>query len=88
MSQQIEFEGTIKGGLPVKISATYYPGQAGTYYEPSFEPEIQIEEVKFLSGHTIRWELSEDDNDYLLEQASEFLHDEAISAAEYMAKER
>ena len=84
MSRQVQFHGSIKGGLPVLVEATCYPGQSGTYYRPSCDPEIQIEEVCFLSGHRIKWELTEKDNDGLLEQAFEYMRDEAIAAADYM----
>ena len=82
------FKSSIKRGLPVIVEAEYYPGQQQTYWRPGIEPEIEIVEVRFYSGHVFNTELSDEDAERLQVEAFEYLRDEALSNAEDLADAR
>lgn len=70
---EFEFQSSIKNGLPVKVDAYCYPGEPSTYWHPGSEPEVQILSVKYISGHEIKWKISDKDMEQLEIDGFEFL---------------
>ena len=70
---QIDFDSTIKGGLPVRVEATIFSGQSQTYWQPAIKPEVELE-VYFISKKgkktgRFKQDLSEDDYEKLAIEA-------------------
>ena len=86
MGNEFIFNSTIKGDLPVRVEAYYMRGSMGTWYDPPIDPEIEIGDVRFMSGHKISWDLSSEDIEHLTEQAFEFIQNDIIAAADYLGE--
>ena len=61
-------ETIIRNGLPVLASGNYQRGFAGTRWQPAEPAGVEDLEVTFLSGHPVRFDLSDEDEQRLVDE--------------------
>lgn len=85
MSREVEFETTVRGGLPVWVLVRLYPEEpdVGIFHE-----QAEVEDIQWLSGKTISdqvWaSIPQADFDRIAEEAREGGNTQACDRADYL----